>query len=79
MVLRVEHDPEADALYIYLADEPSGFGEDIDPERRIDCAASGTPIGVEPLNVSGGVDVADLPRADEIARAPRRHHIELLA
>ncbi len=75
----VEHDPEADALYIRLSDKPYAFGEDLDHARRIDYAADRTPIGVELLYVSHGVDLADLPRADEVARVLREHNIRALA
>ncbi len=37
-------------------------------ERRIDYGADQRPIGVELLNVSEGVNLADLPEPDEIAR-----------
>ncbi len=44
------------------------FGEDLDTARRIDYGADQRPIGVELLNVSAGVTLADLPDPDEIAR-----------
>lgn len=75
----VQHDPEADALYIRLSDKPYAFGEDIDHARRIDYAADRTPIGVELLYVSHGVDLADLPQADELASVLREHNIRALA
>jgi uncharacterized protein YuzE len=75
----VEHDPQADALYIRLSDKPYAFGEDIDHARRIDYAADRTPIGVELLYVSHGVDLTDLPQAGALARVLREHNIRELA
>lgn len=69
MPLRIEHDPEANALYVRLADGTYAYGEDLDRERRVDYDATGAPIGVEFTCVAGGVDLADVPRADEIAAA----------
>ena len=79
MNVRVEHDPDANALYVWLSDKPYAFGEDIDHERRIDYAEDGTPIGVEFLCVRGGVDISDIPHASEIAEALRDQNIKLLA
>ena len=76
--LAVEHDPEADALYIRLSDRPYAYGEDFGDERRVDYAADGSPIGVELLCVSLGVDLADLPRAQQIAEALKPLNIRIL-
>lgn len=66
-LLRYEHDPEADALYIYLSDAPYAYGEELAPERRVDFAADGVPIGVELTCLREGVDLAGLPQAADIA------------
>ncbi len=67
--MTIEHDPTSDAIYIHLRpDIAYAFGEDLDTERRIDYGADQRPIGVELLNVSEGVSLADLPQSDEIAR-----------
>ena len=71
-------DSEADAVYVKLSDQPHAFGEDIDHERRIDYAADGTPIGIELLCVSEGVDVSHLPRVDEVTAALRQLGIRVL-
>jgi hypothetical protein len=71
-------DREADAVYVRLSDELYAFGEDIDHERRVDYAQDGTPIGVELLCVSAGVDLSNLPRADEVGEALRRLGIQTL-
>lgn len=65
--MEYRYDPEADAIYIRLSDKDYAYGEDLERERRVDYAADGTPIGVELLCVSTGVDLRDLPYREEIA------------
>ena len=65
--VRYEYDPEADAVYIYLSDEPYGYGVDLDPERRVDFSQDRTPIGVELRCLRTGVDISGLPMNDRIA------------
>ncbi len=67
--MKLEYDKEADAIYIYLGDQPYKYGKDLDKERRIDYTSDGTPIGVELLCVSMGVITDDLPNRVEIERA----------
>ncbi len=64
--MKSKYDPEADAIYIYLNTKPYAYGTDLDDERRIDYASDTTPIGVELLCVSDGVNIDGLPRKDEI-------------
>ena len=78
-MLRTEYDQRADAVYAYLSDQPYAFGKDLDDARRVDYAADGTPIGVELLFVSKGVDLSDLPRSDELADALKQYNISQLA
>jgi uncharacterized protein YuzE len=68
MKLRVEHDPEANALYVHLSDKPYAYGKDLDHERRVDYSEDGTPIGVELLCVDKGVDLTGLPTRGPSAR-----------
>jgi uncharacterized protein YuzE len=72
------YDREADAVYVKLSDRPYAFGEDIDHERRVDYAEDGTPIGVEILCASAGVDLSNLPRLDEVGDALRQLGIRTL-
>ncbi|MBI3973987.1 MAG: DUF2283 domain-containing protein [Chloroflexi bacterium] len=70
--MRVEHDPEADAVYVYLTDDtetPVAETRELDDARMIDYAADGTVVGVEFLGVSEGVLLDGVPQADEIAAA----------
>ena len=75
--MKLKHDAQADAVYIYLSDKPYAYGTDLDDERRIDYAADNTPIGVELLCVSKGVNLDSLPRKDEIAEVMRDKRIKI--
>jgi len=74
--MEFRHDPQADAIYIYLREKAYSYGIDLDDERRIDYASDDTPIGVELLCVSKGVNLDDLPRKDEIAEILEHNRIE---
>ncbi len=77
--MTIEYDPTSDAIYVHLRpDVPYAFGEDLDTERRIDYGADQRPIGVELLNVSHGVTLADLPAPDEIARLLAAEGVKVL-
>ena len=62
------YDKEANAVYIYLCEKPYSFGRRLDDERSIDYAHDGTPIGIEILYVSSGVNVTGLPESDELIK-----------
>jgi len=55
-------------MYIRISDQPYAYGEDLDPQRRIDYAEDGTPIGVELLCVSTGLDLRYLPLSPDVAK-----------
>ncbi len=76
---KVEHDKEADAIYIYLSDEKYAYGRDIDNERRIDYDAHGLPMGIELLCVSEGVILDDLPYPREVEKILISKHIKMYA
>ena len=76
-VIRHRYDPEADAVYVAVR-RAHAFGEDLGPNRRIDYAADRTPVGIELLSVSRGVDLDDLPYRDEAARILVSLHIPIL-
>ena len=67
--MKFKHDTQADAVYIYLSDKPYAYGKDLDDERRIDYASDNTPVGVELLCASDGVNLDSLPHIDEVAKA----------
>ncbi len=75
--MKFKHDTEADAIYISLSHKPYAYGKDLDDERRIDYAVDNTPIGVELLNVSKGVNLDGLPHVDEIAESIEAEGIKI--
>lgn len=77
--MRAEYDPEADAIYVWLEDAPYAYGEDLDPQRRIDYAQDGTPVGIELLNVSSGVKLDHLPFSDMVEKLLRTREVPVLA
>jgi len=75
--MKAKYDAEADAIYIYLGEKPYAYGKDLDDERRIDYASDNTPIGVELLCVSDGVNLDSLPRIDEIAKVLEAERVKI--
>ena len=75
--MRYEYDSETDALYIYLPPEGRAYsyGRDLDPERRIDYAIDGAPVGIELLCVSHGVKLDDLPARETVEHVLRTLHV----
>lgn len=78
-MIRMKYDREADAVYVYLRDLPYASGKKLDGKRRIDYASDGTPIGVELLYVSDGVDVSDLPDEASIGQLLEKHNLKVFA
>jgi uncharacterized protein YuzE len=64
--LEISHDPDMDALYITLNSGEIVHTEILDDYRLIDYDLDGRVIGIELLNVSKGVRLQHLPRADLI-------------
>lgn len=74
MGVLIRFDPEADALYASLRDRKPGDvvrTQQLDECRLVDYDADGRPLGIEFLNVSDGLNLRDVPDADEIERAVR--------
>jgi len=65
--MEIKYDKEADAVYIHFSNTPYAYGKDLDEERRIDYDTNGNVRGIELLCISKGVDLRDLPEANEIA------------
>lgn len=82
-LMQLKYSPRADALYVQLGDQPVAYSKDIsrdgDYTRGVDYAEDGTPVGVELLNVSKGVDLTNVPRAGEVASLLSAHGIRQLA
>jgi uncharacterized protein YuzE len=78
---RLEYDPEADALYIYLRDfDKVAYTKSwIDISRNIDYDANGEPLGVEFWNVHRGLDLDGVPERDTVLRLLEKHHFKVFA
>jgi uncharacterized protein YuzE len=58
--MKLQYDPEADAVYIYLREDVRfSFNFNLDDGRIISYGPDSKPIGVELLGVSQGVDLTD--------------------
>ncbi len=77
--MKIKYDPKADAVYIYLTDEPYAYGKELDNERRIDYSADDIPIGIELLSVSKGVNPDNLPEQDKIIKVLEDNNIKVFA
>jgi len=62
------YDKDADAIYIYLSDKPYSYTVELDNSRNINYAEDNTPIGIELLYVSNGVNSMDLPNVMAVER-----------
>ena len=63
-----EHDPDADAIYVYLRDTRVVKTVAIDDFRNIDYDGEGRVVGVEFLDVGGGIDLHDVPFAHRVGQ-----------
>jgi uncharacterized protein YuzE len=77
--MRLDHDREANAIYVYLRDLPYyAYNKLLDERRIIDYAEDHHPIGIELLNVSHGMSVRDLPEQAAVERLLEEYHIKVL-
>ena len=78
MILHIEFDRKADAVYVYFSGEPVAYTKKLDDMRYVDYAADDAPTGIELLNVSDGVNIDDLPFSEEVERLLRNQGIKTL-
>ena len=72
-----EYDPDADCAYVRINDLPHAFSRQVDDARFVDYAADGTVIGIELLYVGSGVDISDLPFADQVGGLLEEHRVRV--
>ena len=77
MSQKARYDREADAIYITLNSKPHAYTKPLDDIRYIDYASDDTPIGIELLAVSEGVDVHDLPNQEKITQLLEDYQIKI--
>ena len=80
----VTYDADVDALYVSFRPETEGDvarSAHLDVQRNVDYNAAGEPLGAEFLDASEGVELQDIPRAEEIRavlqRIPRGDSVRL--
>lgn len=66
--MQLTYDEIADAVYVYFNQADIARTEELTEGRAVDYDHDGVPVGVEFLDVSEGIDLSRVPRADEIAR-----------
>ena len=79
MILAFEYDKDADAVYIQLGDKQCAYTKPLDDMRYVDYASDDTPVGIELLCVSEGVNLDDLPEQTQVAKLLDGKHIKALA
>ncbi len=67
--MKIEFDPDADAMYIQLRKGRVGSTRSLDESRNVDLGTDGHPVGVELLDVSKGIDTTDLPERAAVEAA----------
>ena len=67
MTLKSTYDQDGDILYIQFSTAKVDRTKSLDDLRLVDYARNGSPIGVEFIGASGGLDLKDVPRSEEIA------------
>lgn len=78
--MRLEHDPRADAIYVWLREDvEQSFGLHLDDSRYVDYGEDNQPVGVEFLHVSQGVNLDDVPEREAIGRLLGKHRIKVYA
>ncbi len=70
---------ELDILYVSPNDAPVAQTRELDLWRNVDLAADGTVVGIEFVNASGGIHLADVSRANEVAGLVRDFNLPVVA
>ena len=69
----------ADVVYVYLTEAEVASTRTLDDRRLIDHAADGRVVGIEFLEVSGGVDLTDVPFRTAVEALIRGHNFPIFA
>ena len=65
-MIKVVSDTRSDGIYTHLIDESVAYTRELDLNRTVDYAADGTLVGIDLLEVSGGIDLSGLPGEESI-------------
>ncbi len=77
--MELPHDTKADALYIRLSDKHFALTKSLDDRRHVNYAQDGSPIGIEVLYPSLGVNVDELPFEAAIGRLLEEHGFKVVS
>lgn len=80
--IKYTYDKDVDAIYVYLNDKPYSYTEELGGSRNINYAEDDTPIGIELLYVSNGVNIMNLPNVqtvEQVIKVLDREGIRVLA
>ena len=73
------YDEAADAVYVYFERRDVDHTDQLTDRVNVDYAADGTPIGVEFLDVSQGIDLDNVPHRADVARLLDERHFRVFA
>lgn len=75
--MKISYDDEADALYVFLSgsvlETEVARSHIVDEARVVDLAEDGTPVGIEHLGASMGVQLTDLTEKFDLPQDAYRH------
>jgi uncharacterized protein YuzE len=74
-----EYHETADAIYVSRSDAEVQRTRSLDDRRMIDLSEDGGVVGVEFLDVSGGVDLSEIPFRHEVERLLSDFHFRIFA
>ena len=77
----VTYDAKADAVYVRFNTEKVSRTSVVDHLRMIDYSSDGAVIGIEFLEVSGGIDLRELPFSKRVEQllGESGHHFKIFA
>ena len=83
IVIKLRYDPAADAIYIYLGKKrrltcTKGM-HNAHSMRMLDYDTENSPIGIEVLGTTRGIDVEGLPKQAELAALLQAYGFKVLA
>lgn len=73
------YDEAADAVYVYFERRDVDRTDQLTDRVNVDYATDGTPIGVEFLDVSLGIDPGNVPHRADVARLLEERQFRVFA
>ena len=73
------YDQAADAVYVYFERREVDRTDQLTGRVNVDYSADGTPVGVEFLDVSLGIDLDNVPHRADVAPLLEERHFRVFA